>query len=232
MAGLLHVFLFVMFWLFIGISTLGTGFLLLAPYWYFAINGSEERAVKANEKLNSVLMKDEKIITFGIQRRIFALWSRRELVAITSSRLILISRSLLGGFSMKDYQWKDLHDAVYSENIIPNIFGAKLNFARLGSGFIAIDGLPSDVASAIYSHAQAQEQEWEEKNRIRSLEEKRAMSGASTVQVGNMGHGMKEKSDVNETFANLEKAKQLFESGVISDSEYQELKAKIISKAA
>ena len=51
---------------------------------------------------------------------------------------------------MKDYQWKDLHDANMSENIIPNIFGAKLDLVvRSGSEDITIDGLPSEVASTI-----------------------------------------------------------------------------------
>lgn len=232
MVGLLNVISFVVIWLVLGVATYGIGLLLLIPYWFLAIRESASRSIKANEKLNSALMKDEKIITQGIQGRIFALWSRRDLVAITSSRLILIKRSIFGGFSMKDYQWKDLHDAQYAENIIPNIFGAKLRFDRRNSGVIAIDGLPSNVASTIYSHAQAQEQEWEEKNRIRDLEEKRAMSGASVVQVGNTGSGTHAKSDGNDLFESLEKAKKLFESGAISDTEYQELKSKIISKAA
>jgi hypothetical protein len=58
------------------------------------------------------------------------------------------------------------------------------------------------------------------------------MSGASVVQVGNSGPGTQSKSDGNDLFESLEKAKKLFESGAISDSEYQELKSKIISKAA
>ena len=190
----------------------------------------EARAQKAHLKLQSTLMKDEIVIASGLQQRLFALFSRRMLVAITNSRLIEIRRSLLGGFRMEDYQWKDLRDASISENIIPNIFGAKLDLiVRSGSGNIAIDGLPSPVASTIYSHAQAQEQEWEEKNRIRDLEEKRAMSGASVVNVG--GQGLP-KSDEGDLFASLEKAKKLFDTGVISDAEYQELKSKIISKAA
>jgi hypothetical protein len=53
--------------------------------------------------------------------------------------------------------------------------------------------------------------------------------GASVVNVGGQGAP---KSDEGDLFANLEKAKKLFDSGVISDAEYQELKAKIISKAA
>ena len=101
----------------------------------------------------------------------------------------------------------------------------------IGKAGINIDGLQSTVASQIYSHAQMQEQDWEEKNRIRDLEEKRAMSGASVVNVAGSG-GNAPKADEGDMFASLEKAKKLFDSGAISDTEYQELKAKIISKGA
>ena len=53
------------------------------------------------------------------------------------------------------------------------------------------------------------------------------MSGASVVNVGGQGAPKTEEGDL---FASLEKAKRLFDTGVISDAEYQELKAKIISK--
>ena len=55
------------------------------------------------------------------------------------------------------------------------------------------------------------------------------MSGGSVVSVGGQGAA---KPDEGDLFASLEKAKKLFDAGAISDSEYQELKAKIISKGA
>lgn len=229
MGGVIKLIQFIIIWGLIIVGTQGYGFILAPLYYWLVFVGGEARVQKAQAKLQSILMKDEAVIASGLQQRLFALFSRRMLVAITSSRLIEIRRSLLGGFDMKDYQWKDLRDASISENIIPNIFGAKLDLnVRSGTGDIAIDGLASPVASTIYAHAQAQEQEWEEKNRIRDLEEKRAMSGASVVNVG--GQGVP-KSDEGDLFASLEKAKKLFDTGVISDAEYQELKAKIISRA-
>ena len=230
MGGVIRIIQFIAIWGFITVVTRGYGLILFPLYYWLVFVGGEARVQKAQAKLQSVLMKDEAVIASGLQQRLFALFARRMLVAITSSRLIEIRRSRLGGFDMKDYQWKDLHDAGMSENIIQNIFGAKLDLVvRSGNADITIDGLPSAVASTIYSHAQAQEQEWEEKNRIRDLEEKRAMSGASVVNVGGQGASKSEEGDL---FASLEKAKKLFDTGVISDAEYQELKAKIISKGA
>lgn len=230
MGGVIKIIQFIFVWGVLAIGTMGFGLLLFPLYYWLVFVGGDARVQKAQDKLQSTLMKDEAVIASGLQQRLFGLFTRRMLVAITSSRLIEIRRSQLGGFDMKDYQWKDLRDARMSENIIPNIFGAKLEFVvRSGAANIIIDGLPSAVASAIYSHAQAQEQEWEEKNRIRDLEEKRAMSGASVVNVGGQGAA---KADEGDLFVSLEKAKKLFDTGAISDAEYQELKAKIISKAA
>ena len=230
MGGVIKIIQFIFVWGVIAIGTMGFGLILFQLYYWLVFIGGEARVQKAQDKLQSTLMKGEAVIASGLQQRLFGLLSRRTLVAITSSRLIEIRRSQLGGFDMKDYQWKDLRDARMSENIIPNVFGAKLELdARSGTANIIIDGLPSTVASTIYSHAQAQEQEWEEKNRIRDLEEKRAMSGASVVNVAGQGGA---KADEGDLFASLEKAKKLFDAGAISDSEYQELKAKIISKSA
>ena len=232
MGGVVKILQFFFVWVIIAVPTVGFGLLLVPLYYWLVFIGGDARSQKAQDKLHSTLMKNETVIASGLQQRVFSLLGRRMLVAITSSRLIEIRRSVLGGFDMKDYQWKDLSDARMSENIIPNFFGTKLEFVvSIGKAGINIDGLQSSVASQIYSHAQMQEQDWEEKNRIRDLEEKRAMSGASVVNVAGSG-GNAPKADEGDMFASLEKAKKLFDSGAISDTEYQELKAKIISKGA
>ena len=59
------------------------------------------------------------------------------------------------------------------------------------------------------------------------MREKRASSGASVLNVGGYGN---QRQDDGDMFVQLEKAKRLFDTGAISDAEYQELKAKIISK--
>ncbi len=228
MGGVKHILAFVVVWVIFILVTMGFGLLLIPVYYWFTFVGADARADKARQKLNSALMKGETITAQGLQKRPFALLARRQIVAITSSRLILVQRSILGGFSMKDHQWKDLHDALLSENIFPSFFGSKLSFISNRAGF-QIDGIPSETAALIYSHAQAQEQEWEEKNRVRSLEEKRASSGGAFVNVGATPNT---SSGVDEIFDKLQKAKALFDSGAINDSEYQELKSKILSKSA
>lgn len=221
----------VVLWLVIGAMTFGVGLIAFPiAYWLLVIRGSDGRAETAKQKLQSILMKEETILATAIQNRVAALLLRRELVAITSSRIITINRSWLGGFTMRDYQWKDLHDAKLDENILPNIFGSNLRF-HVGAKvpYIFINNIPSKMAADIYSHAQSEEQAWEEKRRVRALEETRAASGGVTIHSGvpAAGGGSAPTSMLDE----LGKAKNLFDSGAISDAEYQEIKAKVLARA-
>ena len=229
MTGLLNAVFFVFAWVIFIFLTVGLGIFVIPVYYLLVFRNSAFRAKKAEEKLQSALMKEELIIETGLQKRLYALLTRRKLIAITSSRIILIDRSLLGGFSMKDYQWKDLRDAKIYENILPKLCGSKISFSvnKFNSG-ISIDGLSSKVAADIYVHAQSQEQQWEEKNRIRALEEKRAASGGAIFNV----EGTKSAPAGESIFERLERAKNLLDSGAISDSEYQELKSKVLNNGA
>ncbi len=221
----------VVLWLVIGAITIGWG-LVVFPivYWALVIRGADARADKARQKLQSTLMKDEKVVATAVQNRIAALLMRRELVAITSSRVITITRSWFGGFTMRDYQWKDLRDAKLEENILPGLLGSNLKFnVGAKSTEIHINSIPSNVASEIYSHAQSEEQAWEEKRRVRALEETRAASGGVTVHSGAPGVGG--SSAATSMLDELAKAKALFDGGAISDAEYQEIKAKILARA-
>ena len=210
---------------------------LIALYWALVIRGANRRREIAVEKLNSTLMVSEKKLGEAIEHRICALVSRRLLIAATDSRVILIRRPLLGGFTMKDYQWKDVHDAMLSENLLPNVFGSRLSVAirRDGEGSTAdhlvIDGIERRAASSIYATAQEQEQAWEEKRRVRSMEEQRASSGGITVSggptaLGGAGDGRGSALD------ELARAKTLLDAGAISDAEFNEIKAKILSRQA
>jgi hypothetical protein len=235
---------FVLLWVVVFVAAyLGLGWWALAVvgglgllYWVLVIRGGEARRAKAIEKLASTLMTSEHKLADAIQLRLCALLSRRLVVAATSSRVILIERPFLGGFTMRDYQWKDLHDATLSENVLPNLFGSRLSFAirRDGQeqveGVVVADGLDGRVASRLYTAAQEQEQAWEEKRRVRTMEEARASSGGITLG-GYPGSGGAAGAGVS-TLDELERAKKLLDSGVISDVEFNEIKSKILSRQA
>ena len=186
------------------------------------------RIARAVEQTSSMLVPGERLEAYGVQRRLFALVHRRSVVAATSGRFIGITRGLFGGFSPQDVRWQDLKDV----RLDVGIFGATLTLIAFTSPDLAVegrtrtvsfDGLRKDQAQAVYRICQAQEQAWREKRRVRELEELRAKSGG--MQIGALP-GAAEQEDPT---ARLERARHMLEKGLISDSEYQTLKAKIIS---
>lgn len=220
-------------WTLICIFTMGFGLLLFAGYAYFTFVGADKRTDQALEKLNSTLMKDEAVVSQAVQHRIFALWHRRVALAITNSRIVVVERGILGGFKMKDIQWKDLHDAKLDQNVLSQYCGSNLIFGHFNGnvGAIEIDGIPDREAAEIYSRSQAEEQAWEEKRRVREIEEVRAASGGVTIHTGQQQSvpAAAPASSGNGMLEQIENAKRLLDSGAISDAEFQEMKSKIIS---
>lgn len=217
-------------WLLIVVLSFGVGLVPLAVWAALVFLGAAERAAKANETLDRTLMTGETVTARAVQHRAFALFKRRAVIAITSSRILTVQRGLLGGFKMADMQWKDLKDVRLEQNILDSLCGSNLAFDSLllGHAGIAVDGVPSEAASAMYAKAQYEEQAWEEKRRVRSLEETRAASGGVTIGAGDgAGSGAGGDRMVDE----IRKAKELLDSGAITDAEFQEMKAKILGRA-
>src|ERR1700691_1539988 len=61
-------------------------------------------------QLRSVLIAGETLDAWAIQRRLFALTHRRQLIAATSGRLVVLMRRLLGGFDVATIRWQDLEE--------------------------------------------------------------------------------------------------------------------------
>lgn len=200
------------------------GIPVLALWMLAVFLGAGGRETKAQAELKKVMMADEHVIASAIQHRVFALFSRRAVVAITNSRVITLKRGLLGGFKMTDIQWKDLIDATIEQNVLGVICGSNLRFAHIGRPLMAIrvEGVPSEAASTMYSRAQHEEQAWEEERRVRGMEEVRAAAGGVVVHAGAQATG-------GGVVDHIQKAKAMFDAGVISDAEFQEMKAKILA---
>ncbi len=187
---------------------------------------------KAYATLDSMLVVGEKIQSTAVQRRLFALMHRRSIVAATTGRLIGINRGLIGGFTPIDIRWQDIKSA----HIQAGIFGSTLRVTALTMPDLAVggsvcpfefSGLRKDEAQAIYRICQAQEQAWREKRRLRELEELRAKSGGFQGSL----RADSTSSTVNEDSTDrLKKAKTMLDAGLISDSEYETIKARIISQ--
>jgi hypothetical protein len=182
--------------------------------------------------LRSVLIAGETVEAWAIQRRLFALTHRRVLIAATSGRLIVLSRPLLGGFALASVRWQDLEEVT----LRVGVFGADLgiragratDLASLGAQGVQrveFKGLRKDQAQAVYRICQAQDQAWREKRRVRELEELRARSGGIQVTSGAVGAG----SGGDDAVRRLAEAKRLLDARLITDAEYEAIKAKIVS---
>ena len=189
---------------------------------------------EALEHLKSVLVKGETLDAWALQPRVFALTHRRHLIAATSGRFIYIQRNLFGGFKMDDFRWQDLQDT----KLNVGIFGADITFKTSNNSDLNISksyertlefkGFEKVQTQEIYRLAQAQDQSWREKRRLRELEEMRARSGGLNVgsYSGNTSTQAGQTSD--DSLARLQKAKELLDNKLISDSEYETIKARII----
>lgn len=193
---------------------------------------NERGLKKAFSYLDSMLVAGETVQVSTVQRRLFALIHRRALVAATSGRLIGMTRGLLGGFTPIDLRWQDIKTA----HIKAGIFGSTLTVTALtqpdlasGGGMrgFQFSGLRKEAAQTVYRICQAQEQAWREKRRQRELEEMRAKSGGFQGSFGDSGNSNGNGEGLTER---LQKAKAMLDQGLITDSEYETIKAKVISQ--
>ena len=210
--------------------TYGLTILVYVMHLILIFYKSGAREIKAFEQFNSLLMKNEKIIAKGIDMRPFALFTRRKLIGVTDSRIILMIRPLLGGFNMIDIQWKDLRDVRLGQNMLPKTFGSRISFYHSLKMQDFSSNIDFHAASKMYQIAQKEEQSWEEKRRIRKIEETRAAAGGTYVTTGaSADKENNNTSSMDYVMNEITKAKKMLDEGIISDAEFEELKSKIIN---
>src|SRR5580700_5447845 len=192
-------------------------------------------------QLQSVLIAGETLEAWVIQRRAYALTHRRVLIAATSGRLIVLTRRLLGGFEVTSIRWQDLEEVTLRVGMLAAQLyvraGKATDLASMGAAGaqrVEFQGLRKSQAQAVYRICQAQDQAWREKRRVRELEELRARSGG--VQIGAGGGFAPAGLAAGATGAappaavqRLQEAKQMLDSKLITDSEYEAIKARILA---
>jgi len=195
----------------------------------------EAGLTRALAQLRTVLIPGETVEAYAIQMRLFALWHRRLLIAATSGRLIVLARKLLGGFDVTTVRWQDLEEVTLHVGMLSADLavraGKATDLASLGAGGsqqVQFRGLRRDQAQAVYRICQSEDQAWREKRRVRELEELRARSGGIQVSAGPAALGANGASDA---VRRLQEAKQMLDARLITDAEYEAIKAKIISSS-
>jgi hypothetical protein len=179
--------------------------------------------------LQALLTAGETLEAWASQHRLYALTHRRVCIAATSGRFISLDRRLLGGYESADIRWQDLKET----RIRAGIFAADLTLVAQTSSDLNIGsevnrvwtfaGLRKDQAQALYRICQQHDQVWREKRRVRELEELRAKSGG--LQIAAPGVGGAE----SEPARRLRQAREMLEANLISDSEFESIKAKIVA---
>ena len=199
----------------------------------------EDPRIQASlQQLNGLLVPGETLQAYAVQSRLFALTKRRLLVGASTGRLLVLRRNLLGGFHLTDLRWQDLKDV----KLNAGIFGADLTVTTLDqadlasedrtAGLFLLTGLRKTQAQDVYRICQAQEQQWREKRRVRDLEELRAKSGG--LQLGGAGGlggvaGGESGAGGADAVERLKAAKEMLANGLITDSEFEAIKAKVVS---
>jgi hypothetical protein len=184
--------------------------------------------------LKGLLTSGETLEAWAVQHRLFALTHRRACIAATSGRFISLQRRLLGGYDSADIRWQDLKETRISAGIL----AADLTVVAQSSADLSMGsevnrvwtfaGLCKDQAQAMYRICQQHDQVWREKRRVRDLEELRAKSGG--VQIGAQGtFGGDAAGGESDPARRLRQAREMLDAKLISDSEFESIKAKIVS---
>ena len=191
---------------------------------------------RALAALHTLLIPGEELESHAVQRRMFALTHRRTIVGATSGRLIAVTRGLFGDYTPQDVRWQDLQDA----QLRVGVFGATLTVSVHGTADLAsaegpgrrlvVMGLRKREAQEVYRACQTQEQAWREKRRVRELEELRAKSGGINLAGGLPGGAPGGADGAGAPAARLQRAKEMRQQGLLSDAEFEQVKARILAE--
>jgi hypothetical protein len=184
--------------------------------------------------LQGLLTSGETLEAWAAQQRLYALTHRRVLIAATSGRFISLKRRLFGGYDSADIRWQDLKETRISAGIIAADLiliaqsSSDLNIGAEVNRVWSFEGLRKDQAQAMYRICQQHDQVWREKRRVRELEELRAKSGGVQIS-GQPAYSGAAAGEESEPARRLRQAREMLDAKLITDSEFESIKAKIVS---
>jgi len=180
---------------------------------------------KLLEKVNQLLTSEETVEYIAVQKKPAINFSP-DCIALTNKRIIFCRPKNFGlSMDFQDYLWKDIADCHMREGIL----GADFTVKTIKGQINMLDYLPKAQARRLYQFAQGKEEEMAEYRRERELENKRAAAGGGiTVNTATPVQQVAEPKE--DPVAILGKLKQLLDSNIISQQEYDTKKTEIISK--
>ncbi len=140
------------------------------------------------------------------------------------NRIIGFSPGVLGRVSFNDHQWQDVLDVSMRQGMLSTEI-----VISTAAGKHDVGAIDKEQAKRLYGIAQQMEQEWREKRRVREMEEARAKAGG--VYMGGMpGHATAASpAPADDSMSKLAKAKAMLDQNLISEAEYEALKAKVLA---
>lgn len=192
-------------------------------------------------EISKVLMPDEEIVAVAHQDS-RAPTVKKAAVIVTSHRLIMFRPTMVGSFNFWDARWHDIVDVHLKQGMM----FSDLLVRTVGSEVISIDKLNKEQARQIYSLCQQQEHKWKELRRERKMEEDRAKAGGVTINQGFVPSLSPQpspvqlppeaaasvaapSSTVDDPVVKLQRAKQMLDAGLISESEYADVKQRVLA---
>ena len=186
--------------------------------------------------LKGLLTAGETLEAWAVQHRLYALTHRRVCIAATSGRFLSLTRRLFGGYESADIRWQDLRETRISAGILAadlTLVAQSSSDLNIGSEVNRVwnfSGLRKEQAQAMYRICQQHDQVWREKRRIRELEELRAKSGGVQIGAAQAGYAAPDSAGgESEPARRLRQAREMLDAKLISDSEFESIKAKIVS---
>jgi hypothetical protein len=174
------------------------------------------------EDVAKVLTPNESIVYVATQN-LAAMTVKPDAAVATTNRLILYRPSVMGRVEFQDVQWQDVRNARISQGVLSTAFALDTVDGRT----LQMSELAKEQAKRLYAVAQQMEQEWREKRRVREMEEARAKSGGVVLGSGPLLGGAPAAGE--DPVARLARAKQMLDQGLISETEYDALKARILN---
>ncbi len=178
--------------------------------------------------VRTILTPNETIAYIAHQNRT-AFGQKKDAAVATNNRIILYRPHRFGRLEFHDFLWEDVRDVTIAEKVWSSQFTCVTTDDRT----LQLGGLVKEQARTLYAFCQQKEQEWRERRRVRQMEEERARAGGVQVTLPSAGGtppaGEAAAGSAEDPVAALAKAKQLFDQELISEAEYETLKAKILS---
>ncbi|MGE5619576.1 MAG: PH domain-containing protein [Sphingomonadaceae bacterium] len=187
---------------------------------------SQETATlqKVATDIASILTSSEEILYIALQNRT-AISPKKDSAVATTNRIILYKPQILGRFNFSDFHWQDVKDVTLKQGILSSDVVVETVDGRKDS----VGNIDKDQARRLYGICQQLEQDWREKRRIRQMEEDRAKAGGVYLTAP-APVAAAPAATVEDPVERLAKLKRMLDQNLISEAEYESVKAKILAE--